>query len=283
MHPLPPSPTVTEADLHALVDNKLSPERQREVEAWLADRPGDASRVEAYRAQTVALRALFDPVLHEPVPPRLRVAAQRRASFWPTQSLAAGLLVALISGGAGWGLRGGLADAGHPVPVAGSPTTGSTLASAAGFAQRAVVAHAVYTPDQRRPVEIDAAHEDQLITWLSKRMGATLRPPRLQALGYALEGGRLLPGSEGPVAQFMYQDAAGTRLTLYVSNEVGDLKSGKASSGTEFRFAQQGELMVFYWVDGAFGYAISAAAGREALAGVSAEVYRQLQVTGVGN
>lgn len=282
MHPVPPSPTVTDADLHALVDNRLSPERQREVEAWLAGRPEDAGRVEAYRAQTDALRVLFDPVLQEPVPPRLQAAARRRALSWPAQSLAAGLLVALIGGGAGWSLRGGLADSGRTVPVAGQATPAPTLASAAGFAQRAVVAHAVYTPDQRRPVEIDAAHQDQLVAWLSKRMGAPMRPPHLQALGYALEGGRLLPGGEGPVAQFMYRDAGGARLTLYVSNEVADVESGKPIAGTAFRFAQQGELAVFYWVDGPFGYAISAAADREALAGVSAEVYRQLGTATVG-
>jgi len=173
-------------------------------------------------------------------------------------------------------MRGGPAGAGGAIPMTRPVSPAPTLASAAGFA------HAVYTPDQRRAVEIDAAHQDQLVAWLSKRMGAAMRPPHLQALGYALEGGRLLPGGAGPVAQFMYRDAGGTRLTLYVSNEVADLESGKSDPGTAFRFAQQGELTVFYWVDGPFGYAISAAADREALAGVSAEVYRQLSAAGVG-
>jgi anti-sigma factor RsiW len=119
------------------------------------------------------------------------------------------------------------------------------------------------------------------VTWLSKRMGAPMKPPHLQALGYALEGGRLLPGGEGPVAQFMYRDAAGRRLTLYVSNEIGELSSSasaaRGSPGeTAFRFAREGRLNVFYWVDGRFGYAISAEADRTALTEVSSEVYRQL-------
>ncbi len=152
------------------------------------------------------------------------------------------------------------------------------------------VAHAVYSPDARRPVEVDAAHEDQLVAWLSKRMGAPMKPPHLQVQGYELEGGRLLPGGQGPVAQFMYRNELGSKLTLYVSNDIGDLGSaaspgaaggagttpGAANTNTAFRFARQGSVNVFYWVDGAFGYALSADADCSVLARVSAEVYRQL-------
>jgi anti-sigma factor RsiW len=133
-------------------------------------------------------------------------------------------------------------------------------------------------------VEVDAAHEDQLVAWLSRRMDAAMKAPHLQGLGYALEGGRLLPGEHGPVAQFMYRDEAGRRLTLYVSNEKApgpatnaDLRSGDAPRvDTAFRFATEGPVNVFWWVDGPFRYAITAAADKAALAQVSAEVYRQL-------
>ena len=43
-----------------------------------------------------------------------------------------------------------------------------------------------------------------------------------------------------------------------------------------FRFAQEGAVNVFFWVDGPFGYAISADAERAVLARVSGEVFRQL-------
>ena len=154
-----------------------------------------------------------------------------------------------------------------------------TMTSAAGFAQRAAVAHAVYSPDVRRAVEVGADHEDQLVAWLSKRMGAPMKPPHLQTLGYALDGGRLLPGDRGPVAQFMYHDSAGAKLTLYVSNEVakaGPGLPGGKNGETAFRFAREGQVNVFYWVNGPFGYAISADADKAELARVSGEVYRQL-------
>jgi anti-sigma factor RsiW len=136
-------------------------------------------------------------------------------------------------------------------------------------------------------VEVDGAHEDQLVAWLSRRLGATMKAPHLQGLGYALEGGRLLPGEQGPVAQFMYRDDAGHRLTLYVSNDAAaslargaaraDLRSAGIRPDTAFRFAREGQLNVFYWVDGPLRYAITAATDRAALTQVSAEVYRQLE------
>src|SRR6516164_7174554 len=104
--PPPEGPAVapTEAELHAYVDAQLMPERRREVEAWLAGRPAEAERVEAWLAQKRELRALFDPVLGEPVPPAL-VRAARRPSRGMLGALAAGLAIAVASGSAGWMLR----------------------------------------------------------------------------------------------------------------------------------------------------------------------------------
>ena len=291
--PPPPDIPVTEAELHAFVDGQLPAERQGEIEDYLAARPEESQRVETYRAQKRELHVLFDPVLSEQLPQRLLVSARPRAmpqTPWYLQRLAAGLAIAVISGATGWGLRGHGPGAGGDDAsriAAAQPAPGAlTLVSASGFAQRAAVAHAVYSPDARRPVEVDAAHEDQLVAWLSKRMGAPMKPPHLQAQGYTLEGGRLLPGGQGPVAQFMYRNELGSKLTLYVSNDVADLGSaagpgavtvpGATNTDTAFRFAQEGAVNVFYWVDGPFGYALSSDADRSVLARVSAEVYQQL-------
>jgi len=77
---LPPTP-VTEAELQAYVDRQLTPERQREIEAYLARRPEEAQRVDSYLAQKRELRALFNPVLEEPLPQRLRLAARPRTPW----------------------------------------------------------------------------------------------------------------------------------------------------------------------------------------------------------
>jgi anti-sigma factor RsiW len=136
--------------------------------------------------------------------------------------------------------------------------------------RQAAVAHAVFTPDVRRPVEVGADHESQLITWLTKRMGTPIAAPHLQAQGLDLVGGRLLPGQQGPVAQLMYQDAAGQRLTLYISREID------GNTSTAFQYAQEGKLSVFYWVDGPMGYALSAPWPKDRLATIASAVYEQL-------
>jgi anti-sigma factor RsiW len=256
---------VTEADLHAYVDRHLSPTRRAEVEMFLSIRPVDLERVRDWQKQNDLLRGLFGPVVDEPLP--LRLPLRREASAWPWRSLAAGALVAVASAGLAWSVRGSLDAAATRVALA-KPITGD--GELAGFAHRAAVAHAVYSPDVRRPVEVGVEQEQALVTWLTRRMGAAVHPPALSSLGYELIGGRLLPGDKGPVAQFMYGSASGQRLTLYVTREI-------AGRDTAFRFAKDGPVNVFYWVEDRFGYAISAGADRDELLKVSQEVYRQLK------
>ncbi|PMQ03050.1 anti-sigma factor [Janthinobacterium sp. AD80] len=142
------------------------------------------------------------------------------------------------------------------------------------LARSAAIAHAVYTPEVRHPVEVGAEQETHLVQWLSKRLGTALQPPALSPLGFQLIGGRLLPGDgDGPVAQFMYEDGKGQRLTLYVAKE----RAGKQE--TAFRYTQEkdlGDLGVFYWIDGQLGYALSANLPRQELGKIAKAVYAQL-------
>jgi anti-sigma factor RsiW len=46
---------------------------------------------------------------------------------------------------------------------------------------------------------------------------------------------------------------------------------------TAFRFAQEGKVNVFYWIDGKFGYALSAGMDKSRLAGVATAVYDQIE------
>ena len=151
--------------------------------------------------------------------------------------------------------------------------------AAPAFARQAAVAHVVYSPEVRHPVEVGANEEAHLVAWLSKRLGTPLRIPQLTEQGYALVGGRLLPGQPderaekslmAPVAQFMYQDAKGLRLTLYVRINAD------ASRETAFRFAQEKNIGVFYWVDQKLGYALSGDVEKSELLRVANTVYKQL-------
>ncbi|MGB0127947.1 MAG: anti-sigma factor, partial [Rhodocyclaceae bacterium] len=140
---------------------------------------------------------------------------------------------------------------------------------AASLPRQAAVAHAVYVPEVRHPVEVGADQEAHLVGWLSKRLGMKLYPPRLEEAGYRLMGGRLLPGESGEVAQFMYENEAKNRLTLYVQPQSAQ------AADTTFRYARENGIDVFYWIDGRFGYALSGNTGREDMLRLATLVYRQ--------
>ena len=208
------------------------------------------------KALSQALHQLYDPVLEEPVPERLRA---RRPS-WRTPALAAGWALLGICVGivAGWQLHASRAIVASQaeVPV---------------FVKRAAMAHATYSPEVRHPVEVGADEEQHLVTWLSKRLGAQVRAPKLEAVGYGLVGGRLLPGENGPVAHFMYQTEKGRRITLYVRTDAAE------NGETAFRYAAEGNVKVFYWIDRKLGYAISSAdIGKDELLKIANAVYQQL-------
>jgi anti-sigma factor RsiW len=243
---------VTEHELHAYVDDRLEPAERRAVEEHLATHAEDGARVQGYREQNAALRAAFDPVLNEPVPERLRrIDTSRRSA---RIAVAAGWLVVGVA--VGWFAHALVGTHGGPPPLS--------------LAKQAAIAHAVYSPEIRHPVEVGAAEQEHLVNWLSKRLGAKLRAPLLTAEGFELVGGRLLPGQGGAVAQFMYQDAKGKRLTLYVSRIEG------VQRDTAFRFSQEEKVAVFYWIDGTLGYALSGDLAKPQLLDVATTVYKQL-------
>lgn len=252
------SQDVQESELHAFADGLLPEAERSRVENWLHVHPEDAQRVRDWVAQNAVLRDRFNAVLDEPVPERLLA---RRPGIWRRMhALAAGFAAAGLAVGllAGWAARGAM------------QAQGPAVAAVPGFARQAAIAHVVYSPEVRHPVEVGADQEEHLVRWLSKRLGTELKCPKLGTLGYELVGGRLLSGNNGPVAHFMYQDGKGGRLTLYVSAQRGEARQ------TAFRFTQEDKVAVFYWVDGNYGYALSGEVGRDTLLQVANVVYKQL-------
>lgn len=245
-----PQPPFDEAERQAWIDDRLPPGRRAEIDAWLAAHPEEAALLRAMAAEREALRSALRPRFDQEVPSALRVATllatQRRTRRWRAASIAAALCGLALGGALGWSARG-LRPEAPPAPVAQQ-----TLRP---MVREAMAAHHVFAADLRRPVEIGATEEAQLVRWLSNRLGRPLRPPELGALGYSLIGGRLLPGAAGqPAAQLMYENADGQRLSVYLRIDEG------GALGTEFRFAgdaRQG-VSAFWWVDQGFGYAVAA-------------------------
>ena len=212
------------------------------------------------KALSQALHQLYDPVLDEPVPARIVAQVRAPRARWRMAAIAAGWVALGLAAGtiAGWQL--------HAWRTSAPPQ-----AEVPGFVKRAAVAHAVYSPEVRHPVEVAADQEQHLVTWLSKRLGVKVHAPKLEEAGLALVGGRLLPGENGPVAQFMYQTQNGRRLTLYVRPETS------AQRETAFRYARDSNVGVFYWIDRDCSYALASAdLGKEEMLRIATLVYKQL-------
>ena len=263
--------------LSAWLDDELPPAQRAETEAWLREHPEDAARVRLWAADAEALRMRLDTVLSEPVPQALAQVAWRKAPDtlpglrW--QRWAAAVAVFVLGGAAGAGLMWRLQPELPPLARSGEPA----------WVQRAAVAHAVYVPEVRHAVEVKA-QEEHLSRWLTKRLTVPVKLFDLRAQGFELVGGRLLPDAAGPSAQLMYQalpdtgvagaDGKPLRVTVY-------LRKPDSNTPAAFRFERQGELGLFYWVEGesaeggACGYALVGALPKEKLLALAEAIFKQ--------
>jgi len=250
---------ITDTDLHAYVDGQIDAERRALIEAHLATNPDMADTVAAYRAQRAALHEAFDSVLSEPLPATM---VRRPAFRWvgAATRIAAALVLIILGGAGGWLLRG---EATPPAQMA------SAAPASDPFPNWARVAHVVYLPEVRRAVEVKA-DDATLMPWLARRVGTPINAPDLKASGFQLQGGRLIPGESKPAAQFLYQDDAGRRITLYIRHGDTDGRT------TGFLFDDANGVGVYYWIDGDRGYALAGDLDRETLRKVATQAYEHM-------
>ncbi|MFT6583705.1 MAG: anti-sigma factor RsiW [Alphaproteobacteria bacterium] len=254
------SQPLPDSDLHAYVDDELDTQARARVHALLMENADDMARVQNYAQQNAALHGLFDPVIDEPVPaalsarasPSLIKRANAKRKIWIQIAAAIALLLSGIAGG--WGLR----DLQHTAAIGTTPY----------YVTRAVGAHRIYSAEKRHAVEVVAAEEKHLVRWLSKRLGHPLRTPQLGSAGFHLVGGRLLDVSAKPAAQFMYENDAKRRVTVYVrAYEGGD---------TAFEFFSAEKTAAFYWNDAPFAYVMVGDIPRAELLKLAQVVYDEL-------
>jgi anti-sigma factor RsiW len=233
-----PTRPIAEEELHAYVDGQLEAARLPAVLQYLQAHPEVARRAEAYREQREALRALFGGVASEPIPPRLNLEAliqarlvQRRT---PWRAAAAIVLAFGLGGAGGWFVHG----------IAPEPAATITL-----LTQEAVSNHVVYTADRRRPTELGADQREDLARWVSNRLNHAVAPPDLSADGYRYMGGRLAATQDGPAGLFMYQDAQGMRLTVFVLPM-------KAAQTRPIQHVDFDNVDGCAWIDKGIGYSV---------------------------
>ena len=255
---------VTLDDLMAYVDGQLESERRQQVEAAILADHHLAASVAEMRAQRQTLRTHYGPVLNETIPSRLLPAGHSGHMNW---AKAAGVVLWVALGA----ITGSAITAYYPGQVSSRLTAAREEVDLPRFVHQAAVAHLAYAPDVRHPVEIYSDQQQQLLTWLSKRLGRQIKAPNLANAGFRLIGGRLLPGEMNKAAAlFMYENAAGQRMTLYLRGMA------QPTPETAFQVTERGGIATYYWVDRDWGYALSSDLPQATLKTVASSVYQQL-------
>jgi anti-sigma factor RsiW len=269
--------SIDEDDFQAFVDGQLPPDKRRAVMAYLAAHPDESARMGDYRDLNQELRRLYDEVLYEPLPARLRIERYRgRTSWWArpfgwlgiaelglAPRAASVALLVLASGIGGWMLSDRY---GQPEPEAPAFT----------FTRQALNAHVLYAPDAQHPVEFGADQENRFLLWLSERLGQAVQAPNLADLGFTLVGGRLLPAAGQPAAQLMYESPDASRITLYIRSGWPS-PPGAAHDGT-INFTGEAGVSAVYWMEGPLAYALGGALDREQRFAIAKIVQQQRNV-----
>jgi len=250
----------SEAKLQAYVDGKLTEIEMLEITEYLTQHPQIANRIANYKKQNDMLGALYAEGDAELTARCKETFTQSvtttKRRYLPYVASIAWLIVGIVVGSS----------------FKNVITQPQLQATAFNLPITAMNAHAVYTPEVRHPVEVAASQEKHLVKWLSKRLDRKLKIPDLNAEGFALVGGRLLPADAEPAAQFMYENANGDRLTLYVTTKGGD------DADTSFRFVEEKKMKVFYWTDAQMGFAITSNIAKANLLRTANRVYKQLAI-----
>jgi len=248
----------TERDIHLALDGELPEEDRADFEAWLHATPEMNARSLRFEADRVRLREAFAGVIEEPVPDRLSRPTAVKESRPPAQrwrvAAAAVLFLAL---GAGGGYLAGIRGFGVEAHAEDE------------LAEEAIAAHTIYAAEQRHAVEVGADDKEHLLAWLSKRVGVTLVAPDLQAEGFHLVGGRLLPAGQKTAGLLLYEDAKGDRISIYVTAEGEEKSKGIYKEET-------GGASAVYWLDEGWGCAVVGTLPQDRLLDVGRKAYRQL-------
>ncbi|MDH5444448.1 MAG: anti-sigma factor [Gammaproteobacteria bacterium] len=246
---------ITDMDLHAYLDGQLSEARRIQVENWLKQNPDRLKELNEFQIVDRELHQLLDPIIKEPVPDHLQIRP-RKHFFYRVAAAASFIFIGTIIG---WQSNTMLAGSDQQ-------QIQHHLIQPANFA------HVVFSAEKKHPVEVDATQEQHLIKWLSKRLHADIKAPNLLQHGYELVGGRLLPSTNRMAAQFMYQNKAANRITLYVR------RINKVDADSMFQFSNTGSVNTFYWIEGELGYALSGEMERSELLTMARSTYQQLNI-----
>lgn len=250
--------SLSDLDLHAYVDNQLAPEERSALAERLAAHPEARDRAEDYAAHKRMLKLVAEGLQGEVANLQTaklerelarRLAARRVVAAFSArarQAVAAAILLGL-----GWFGHVQYARLADPLPA---------------YVAEAIGAHRVFAEDRVRPVELPATAGSVATSWLAAKLGVPITVPSFDACGVHFVGARLLGTKEGPLAQLIYEDHAGRRMSLTVAPHRN------ATPSREPILADIGREKAGYWHDGFLNYVLVATTSETQIRTLAAEV-----------
>lgn len=225
---------IDENDLHAFLDGQLDDRQTRTVIAWLEANPAAQERLRAFAEHKLLVGAAIGDVSWTGTPAiaakQTPASVRRRAiTAWLMRVAAAAVLFL-----AGWTSNDVLRD--------------GQIGDMPAYARDAVISHELFAEDRLRPVELPGNRRDEIVRWLSRKLGEPVQIPEMHPIGLNLVGARLQT-AEGPVAQLVYEDAKGHRLTLSIAPDETD-------APPDLSLSEIDGYVVGYWRGQRFAYAL---------------------------
>ncbi|GAA6208775.1 anti-sigma factor [Cognatishimia sp. WU-CL00825] len=245
-----------EERLSAYLDGEMSAVDRAAFEEVLEADPSIAERVSQWASTDDILQSLV-PTPSDSHMESLMAANRPEGPRWTMRRFASLALVFLLGGLGGYGL--------NTVQKTDDPAQIVIIRATLD----ATSAHRLFTAEMRHAVEVGPEETDHLETWLAKRMGRQMVVPQLEEHGLTFIGGRLLPSGGQAAAQYMYEDAQGERVTVYMART-------STQAQTSLRFLEEEDLTTVRWQDGPWVFFVVAPLEREQLSPIAIKVHETL-------
>jgi len=232
---------VSDEELVAFADGRLGRCARRRVSAHLRKQPEDADRVRAYLGQDARLRRLYDPVLAEPIPTRLRrlvemPAPEPRSHRTLATAVASSLLV--------------LAGLVVGVDVLWERWVTYRAAGSAESADRDRI-HDRSDPEASRVSEFTEAVFALRAAEVGSASATRAASPHARAapglaqLGLQIESARERRQGDFTLTEYVYRDADGAPIAVYASGSETD-SPGPTEPGA-LRLVERGGTYLVEW------------------------------------
>jgi anti-sigma factor RsiW len=272
--------------LIAYLDGELDTESRSEVESWLEADAELRDYVAALAASAAALRAAFEPVVHEPVPERLLAAArgvpaasaeivdfkaaQKKTSAqrplmqrpWARFAMAAGIGGLLIGGGVGYFAGTGYDNG---TRTASTNAASSWLDNIAGYHKMLISAGG----NDQALVDVPPDPNDPTRKVVQK-LPSDFKLPNLKPWGLDFQGARYLVVGGQPATQLFYttdNKKLGPLTVVIGSTSQPDIAPA---------FDRRGDLNMLYWRHHGHAYALVGTADIGYLWNISNDIEYQL-------